>query len=143
MNPVQMNPSNPSEDVKLELECEIQEDVGAELEDFVRLNHTGQFKDAHELYDECLSIHDDWYPIAAEYADCLLREGDFAQLAAFSRKAVTRFQDLCERALFSLMYEIGSRSSKSAKWQRLKSLWPALSFKSPFTSLKDTDVGHL
>ena len=142
MNPVPVNPSKPSDDLKLEVECEIEEDVEAELADFVRLNHTGQFKDAHELYEECLSTHDDWYPIAAEYADCLLRQGDFAQLAAFSQRAAIRSQDPCEKALFNLMHEIGNLSSESAKWQRLESLWPALSFKSPFTSLKDIHVGH-
>lgn len=136
-----MNPNDPSEDVKLELECEIEEDIEAELEDFVRLNHTGQFIDAHELYEECLSTHDDWYPIAAEYADCLLREGDFAQLAAFSKRAAAIFRDRSERALFQLMHEIGHRSS-AARWERLEFLWPAMSFKSPFSSLRDTDVGH-
>ena len=136
-----MNPSKPIEDVKLELECEIDEDVEAEFEDFVRYNQTGQFKDAHELYEECLSTHDDWYPIAAEYADCLLREGDFAQLAAFSQRAAIRSQDPNERALFNLMHGIGNLSS-TARWQRLESLWPAFSFKSPFSSLRDTDVGH-
>ena len=32
------------------------------LEDFVRLNHTGQFKNVQEQFEECVSIHDNWYP---------------------------------------------------------------------------------
>ena len=62
------------------LKLDIEEGVKAELEDFVRLSHICQFRDAYELFDECLSSHDAWYPVAAAYADCLLREGDFEQL---------------------------------------------------------------
>ena len=145
MNPVPINHNKSSEDVKLEFECEIEEDVEAELEEFVRLNRTGRFTDAHQLYDECLSSHVSWYPIAAEYADCLLREGDLEQLAVFSQKAVTDFQDHQEGILFSLMQVIRDQPwgvMWPVMWPRLKFLWSALSFKPPFTSSKDTDVGH-
>lgn len=135
------NQSRSSEDVLLELDYEIEEDVKAELEDFVRLSHSGQFKDAHELFDECLSSHDGWYPIAAEYADCLLREGDFKQLAAFCEKASMKSQDTRETALLELMFGIGSLLPRDIMWQRLQVIWPALSLRPPYTSLKDTDVG--
>ena len=136
------NQSISSEDILLELDYEIEEDVKAELEEFVRLSHTGQFKDAHELFDECLSSHDGWYPVAAEYADCLLREGDFEQLAAFCEKALMKFPDLRETALLELMFGIGSLLPRDVMWWRLQALWPALSLKPPYTSLKDTDVSQ-
>lgn len=52
------NQSRSSEDVLLELDYEIEGDVKAELEDFVRLSHLGQLKDAHELFDGRLSSHE-------------------------------------------------------------------------------------
>lgn len=125
----------------LELECEIEEDVKAELDDFVRLSHLGQFKDAHELYDECLSDHDDWFPITAEYADCLLREGNFELLAAFCEEGSMKFQDLREYALLELMGGIGELLPRDAMLVRLRCLWPRLALEPPFTSLRDTDVG--
>ena len=131
-----------SPDIELELEYEIEEDIEAELEDFVRLNHTGQFEDALELFDECLSSHDDWYPIAAEYADCLLRQGKFKQLADFSRKASMTFQDPGEKMLLRLMGVIGNLDSRHVMRQQLQALWSIEGLKPPYTSLKDTDVGH-
>lgn len=130
----------------LQLDCEIEEDVTAELEDFVRLSHICQFQDAHALYDECLSHCNGWFPVAAEYADCLLREGDFEQLVAFSRKAALNFQDHSENMLLGLMHVIGNLGIRSLSsqdvMQYLRSLWPALSLKPLFTSLMDADVSH-
>lgn len=134
------NPVLPGDDVDLELEYEIEEDVKAELEDFVRLSHMGQFKDAHQIFDECLSGYDDWYPVVAEYADCLLREGDFEQLAAFSEEASLKFQDPSEIALLELMYGIGCLLPRHMMWQRLQELWPDLLLVPPYTSLRDTHV---
>lgn len=128
--------SKASKDVVLELDYEIEEDVEAELEDFVRLSHTGQFKDAHELYDECLSSYDTWYPVAAEYADCLLREGDLEQLASFSRKARMAFEDPSERELFTLMIMIGTHAALLPP-----AMLPLNPLKPPYTSLRDIDVG--
>ena len=142
MNPIPIDPSKSSQDVKLELECEIEEDVEAELEDFVRLSHTGQFKHAHELYDECLSSYGNWFPVAAEYADCCLREGSFDQLAAFCEEASVKFQEPREYALLELMGGIGELLPRDAMWRRLQCLWPGLALTPPFTSLRDTDVGH-
>ena len=134
--------SERSADVELELEYEIEEDIEAELDNFVRLNHTGQFEDAHELFDECLSSHNDWYPIAAEYADCLLREGKFKQLADFSRKASMTFRDPSEKMLLLLMGVIANLAPRDVMRQQLQALWPVDGLKSPYTSLRDTDVGY-
>ena len=132
------------EAVPLELEYEIQEDFEAELDEFVRLSYTGQFDLAHELFDECLAEHDDWYPVAAEYADCLLRQGKFEQLETFCRNAPTRFSDPQEQAVFRMMFLIGRyfpRRTLSSMWTQSDSTWPALPFKPPYTSLRDVDVG--
>ena len=141
MDSATTNQNEPNEDVVIELECEIEEDVKAELEDFVRLSHIGHFKDAHELYDECLSRYDDWFPVAAEYADCLLREGDLEQLGAFCEGASRKFQDH-EYALLKLMSGIGFLEPRDVMWRMLQILWPDLELKPPFTSLRDTDVGQ-
>ena len=134
--------SGTSADVELELEYEIEEDIESELENFVRLNHTGQFEDAHELFDECLSSHDHWYPIAAEYADCLLREGKFKQLAQYCWKASTTFQDPGEKMVLLLMEMIGYLDPRDVMRQQLQDLRPIDGLKPPYTSLIDTDVGH-
>ena len=139
MDFVAANQSDSNEDAVLKLEYDIEEDVEAELEEFVRLSHTGQFEDAHKLFDECLSSQDDWYPIAAEYADCLLREGDLEKLAAFSEKAAVKLLEPSERTLLNLMHIISGKS-KETMWLQLQSLWPRVSMKSPFTSMTDTDV---
>ena len=158
MNPGRSNQCKPSEDVNLELECDIEEDVEAELEEFVRLSHTGQFSDAHELFDECLSSHIDWYPVAAEYADCLLREGSFRQLQPFCFKVASSFTDNSETRLLDMMQILGDRllhidirwqfnSTRNGflprdKWRKIQSLWSGLSFKPPFTISRDSDVRH-
>ena len=136
------NQSKISADIELTLEYKIEEDIEAELENFVRLNHTGQFEDAHELFDECLSSHDDWYPIAAEYADCLLRQGKFNQLSYFSWKASMTFQDAGEKTLLRLMVMIGNLTSRDVMRQQLQTLRPIDGLKPPYTSLRDTDVSH-
>lgn len=132
--------SGTSADVELELEYEIEEDIESELENFVRLNHTGQFEDAHELFDECLSSHDHWYPIAAEYADCLLREGKLKQLAQFCSKASTTFQDPGEKMVLLLMGIIGDLGPRDVMRQQLQDLRPIDGLKPPYTSLRDTDI---
>ena len=141
MTSVVPDQSESSDDILLELEYEIEEDVEAELQEFVRLSHTGQFADAHELFDDCLSSHVNWFPVTAEYADCLLRQGEFEKLAAFSKKASMMFQDPSENALLELMLILGSCLPKDLMWQRLQTVWPDLSLKPPYTSLRDIDVG--
>lgn len=145
MDSVATNRRKSTEDVRFELNYEIEEDVEAELEDFVGLNHTGQFTEAHELFDECLSNHSDWYPVAAEYADCLLRQDHLEQLAAFCGEAANRFSEPSERVILRSMELIGQCVPKNAfleLWPQLLGLWSDQSLKPPYTSLKDTDVGH-
>lgn len=151
MDSVATNQNKVDGDVKLELDCEVVEDVEAELEDFVHLNHTSQFEAAHELFDDCLSKHDSWYPVAAEYADCLLREGKFHCLHAFCDKSIPVFSDVNEKTVLRLMNLIGScalmeieepGSGFKDSWQDVVAICSSLSLSPPFTSLKDTDVSR-
>ena len=84
----------------------VYEDVGAELDEFVLLNHAGDYQAAQRLYQECLAKHSAWFPIAAEYADCLLRQGDFIALQTFCGYEVNRLQDLEEHRVMSLMLAV-------------------------------------
>ena len=90
-------------DTTVEMECDIEEDIESELEDFVRLSHTFQFVKAQQLYDECLSSHEAWFPVSAEYADFLCLQRQYDQLKSFSLAALSRFSDVQELALFQMM----------------------------------------
>ena len=90
-------------DTMVEIECDIEEDVEGELEDFVRLSHTYQFVKAQQLYDECLSSREAWFPVSAEYAEFLCLQRQYDQLKSFSLAALTRFSAVQERAIFHLM----------------------------------------
>ena len=145
METVAANQEKPGEDVHLQLEYEIEEDVEAELEEFVRLNHSGQIKDAHKHYDDCLIWHEDWFPVAAEYADSLLREGNFAKLAKFGKRKAATFSDPYEKALLFLMGSIGDcveRDASDDLWDVAKQTWSLLSLEPPYTSLGDTKLSR-
>ena len=88
---------------RMSFDVEICEDVGAELEEFVRLNHSDNYQDAKLLYHECLEEHLSWFPVVAEYADFLLRQRDFIKLHVFCKNEITRFTDRGERDLLTLM----------------------------------------
>lgn len=90
-------------DTMVEIECDIEEDIEGELEDFVHLSHTYQFVKAQQLYDECLSSREAWFPVSAEYADFLCLQRQYDQLKSFSLAALTRFSDVQELAIFRLM----------------------------------------
>jgi hypothetical protein len=70
-------------DSRMQLEFAIEEDIPAELEDFVRLSRLGMFKDAEELFDQTLRDHANLFPVAAEYADFLLEQGTYGKLGEF------------------------------------------------------------
>jgi hypothetical protein len=70
-------------DNHMQLEFAIEEDIPAELEDFVRLSRLGMFKDAEELFEQTLKDHVNLFPVAAEYADFLLEQGRYGRLQEF------------------------------------------------------------
>jgi hypothetical protein len=93
--PEQSLSSTPSDassplDSRMQLEYAIEEDIPAELEDFVRLARLGQFMDAEELFQETLKDHVHLFPVAAEYADCLMEQGSYGKLSKIVDHCITR-----------------------------------------------------
>ncbi|KAH0558559.1 hypothetical protein GP486_004786, partial [Trichoglossum hirsutum] len=113
--------------IKFELEFCLQEDVLAELAEFVRLNHLRQFRDARLYFEKCLSNRTkNWFPAMAEYADCLLRQGLYGSLATFCRNAKDTAGDPQERQLFVLievLANIHREMSFENAVEQLKNTW--------------------
>lgn len=65
------------------LQMEIEEDLEQEIENFVRLKRLGQYKKAHEMFEEVLTRHIAFFPVVAEYADLLLEQGRYGVLSKF------------------------------------------------------------
>lgn len=64
---------------------DIEEDIPEEIEEFVRLNRRGSFKEGHKVYKSVLQPHVKIFPAAAEYADFLLEQGSYGPLEDFLR----------------------------------------------------------
>jgi hypothetical protein len=142
MEPSASAPGDPNANVELKLDYEIEEDVGAELEEFVRLND-----EAHQLYQECLSAHQDWFPVMAEFADCLLRECKFSLLSKFitdtTERLLSSSQPQQESQILVLMQAIANyRLTGQLEDTIIKSpsIWATINLKQPFSSPKDTEV---
>ncbi|RYP05470.1 hypothetical protein DL765_009834 [Monosporascus sp. GIB2] len=65
----------------LDMEFDIEEDIQAELEDFIFLSRLGLFREARELFKQNLEPHLGFFPVLAEFADMLLEEGAYAELS--------------------------------------------------------------
>lgn len=73
-----------SSDVSLlPTEFEIQQDVAGDLEIFVQLAKIGHFTRAMRYFDTYLAVHKEHFPIAAEYAEALIDQGDFGRADDF------------------------------------------------------------
>lgn len=59
-----------------------QEDIFEELNSFVRLGKLGRFKEGHLFFEDTLRQYVQQFPVAAEYADFLLSQGNFKSLEA-------------------------------------------------------------
>ena len=90
--------SSPDEDAKVTVDFEIEEDVEAELSEFVRLSYNGLFSEAERNFRKCLSSHQNLFPVAAEYGDFLLRQEWFEYLSMF-----TSSRRLVSRAMFAFL----------------------------------------
>lgn len=66
-----------------------QEDIFEELDLFVRLGKLGHFKEGHLFFEDTLRPHVQQFPVAAEYADFLLSQGNFKLLEAFTDDVVS------------------------------------------------------
>lgn len=76
--------TSPMESRILRLEGEIEEDVVGELESFVRHSKFGIYTTARAIFAEALVPHRSWFPVAAEFAEMLLEQGDFRALESFA-----------------------------------------------------------
>lgn len=122
--PVPVPSSNSTEGVdRVKLVFDIEEDVVAELQEFVRLSHSGLFLDAQALFDECLSPYDRWFPALAEYCDNLLRQGRYGDLRAVSADAITKFDDAHKSQLFTLMEVIAKVHQEGSVNDSFEQVW--------------------
>ena len=85
------------------LEYDVFEDVASALEEFVRLNHVKRFVEAEELYRSCLSNHQDWFPVLAEFAEHLLLRRSYEELAEFSDHSLRVVKDSREMQVLIMM----------------------------------------
>jgi hypothetical protein len=111
-------------------ECRTEEDVMAELQEFIRLNHLGLFSEAHALFEECLSAHQGGYLATVEYADCLLRQGLYKHLSDYSEYAEKRIFSSQERQIFTLMKAIADihrKGSLENSFRVALDVWKSLS----------------
>lgn len=65
------------------MEVEVKQDVAADLGVFIQLAKVGHYDRAMPFFDEYLTPHSRLFPVAAEYADCLLEQGAFGQADVF------------------------------------------------------------
>ena len=93
---------------------QIQEDVPAELNEYVNLNQGGNYELADQCYHECLEKHLDWFPVAAEYGDCLLRQGRYETLKSLCEDRLPYVTDTEDRNVMILL-EILSKLNITAK----------------------------
>ncbi|KAL8792004.1 MAG: hypothetical protein Q9195_005422 [Heterodermia aff. obscurata] len=108
---------------ELTIDFDIEEDIEAELSEFVRLSCTGEFEQAELAFKECLSSHQNLFPVVAEYGDFLLRQEKFKDLLFFTKKWLDSgdFSALKENAILWLMASIAelqvpNRFAKDVGW---------------------------
>ena len=131
--------SSPDKDAKLTVDFDIEEDVEAELSEFSRLSYTGHFEEAEVIFRECLSAHQNLFPIAAEYGDFLLRQERFEDLSLFSsEKLRSSIQNEEEHGIFRLMKLITELQLKSSPegLNEVERLW-SLGLQISLTSTSD------
>ena len=141
--------SSPDEDARLTVDFDIEEDVEAELSEFARLSYTGHFVEAEGVFRECLSAHENLFPVAAEYGDFLLRQEKFRELSLFTLKKTQQSYGLAETKIFELMNLIAELhcSKDSAQLRRglnkFKVDCAGRRLASFFKSLGDIEEHHL
>ncbi|RAH86770.1 hypothetical protein BO86DRAFT_384843 [Aspergillus japonicus CBS 114.51] len=72
-----------SEATRIHLELPLEENLGKEIEYFVRLSRLGEYGEAQSYFDCTLRQHVDFFPVIAEYADMLVQQGAFKALYQF------------------------------------------------------------
>ncbi|KAK5448135.1 hypothetical protein LTS15_009159 [Exophiala xenobiotica] len=83
-----------AQDIQIPLEFEFEEDIEAELVDFVRLARQGLVEEARVQFNETLSPHINVFPVLAEYAEFLMSVNCFTEiLRILPRKSETYSPD--------------------------------------------------
>jgi len=73
-------------------ELDIEEDIPAEVESFVRLVRLGRFTEAFESFELILKENPGAFPVVIEYADALLEQGNYRRLTAYLEEVVESSQ---------------------------------------------------
>jgi hypothetical protein len=84
-------------------EVDVQEDIPAELEAFIRLNRLGRFGEAKAFFEDALRPYVNLFPVFVEYADLLLEQGDFRGLSEFLDSIPNELFSAEETELISLL----------------------------------------
>ena len=134
------------EDGLLNFEYDIEEDVAEELEEYVRLCHIGQFDAADDQFRLCLRHHRDWYPISAEHADRLFRQGRYKELGAWAVESLTSCKcSLQEAAVFKILVVLAKcyeTNDASSLIDEAIVIWDEVSPHLTIVSASDTEVGE-
>ncbi|CRG89772.1 Sodium channel protein type 4 subunit alpha [Talaromyces islandicus] len=69
--------------VTVHLDVNVQIDLTDDVAELARLNRLGWFRQGVTLYEEKLQNHKDFFPVAAEYADLLLQQGNYGAVSKF------------------------------------------------------------
>lgn len=133
------------EHIDLDLDLELEEDISAELEDFIFLARLGAVDDALALVQNVLWRHTRYFPVFAEVASFLVDHCSRDDLVSFmedmrlQRIIFTDYEEreFAELLFFFAQYETGVQSVQSAS-QNEKELITSLS--SMRTSHNNTDL---
>ena len=86
------------------MEFDIEEDIPAELEEFVLHSRLGLFQTGLQIFNQTLERHSNLFPIVAEFADFLLEQQHYQRLSDFLSPLLAngRFQEDEEQLLLLL-----------------------------------------
>ncbi|KAL4735777.1 hypothetical protein BDV11DRAFT_173504 [Aspergillus similis] len=79
-----LNPAT-SKDVTIHFDMDVTDDIGALLEEFSRLKRLGDYRVAARYFDDNLRGYTDIILVTIEYADMLVEQGAYHELAEFLR----------------------------------------------------------
>ncbi|KAF2221590.1 hypothetical protein BDZ85DRAFT_301833 [Elsinoe ampelina] len=79
------------EQTMLDIDTVLVEDIPAELDEFASLYRYGRFKEARRYFEDVLEDHVQFFPVAAEYADCLSEQEDYKTLKNFALERLSQY----------------------------------------------------
>lgn len=119
------------------------EDIPGELDEFVRFYKGGDWLAAEYYFDDVLKEHKILFPVAAEYADFLLAQGNFAVLyeLANSQMSLLAANEEDPRYILFQLYAAIASIYTGAKFEDALRL--ALSARPPYAHLTFAGTGHI